>query len=105
MTSPNTELDQELAQFGWMESKANNSIINFKSPKSNFLAQKPNEKNSDAIHTFIVHIIFYLIFCYSVFLYVVIDLGFGSFIKSRLTTLIKFSKTNEKPFLNPTPSS
>ena len=35
MTTEQKTIDQELAQFGWLESIATNSISDFKSPKSN----------------------------------------------------------------------
>ena len=43
MTSVQPVIDQELAQFGWMESIATNSIIDFKSPKSNVVEQATNQ--------------------------------------------------------------
>ena len=78
--APNQSLiDQELAQFGWVESIANNSISSFKSPRLNNLEKATDAKKSDLIDTFLCHLIFYIIFCYSIFLYVFLDLGFGSF--------------------------
>ena len=92
MTSAQPIIDQELEQFGWMESIATNSIINFKSPSLNVVQKKPDERNSDYIDSFICHIIFCVIFCYSLFIYVVIDLGLGSFVKNKVITLIKYNK-------------
>tara|TARA_B100000965_G_scaffold380009_1_gene376198 strand:+ start:1092 stop:1529 length:438 start_codon:yes stop_codon:yes gene_type:complete len=94
MNSVQTVIDQELAQFGWVESIANNSISNFKSHKSNSL-----EQTTDHRDIFICHIIFYVIFFFSLFLYVFIDLGFGSFLSNKVTTLIKFTKRSKKPLL------
>ena len=98
MTSAQPIIDQELEQFGWMESIATNSIINFKSPSLNVVQKKPDERNSDYIDSFICHIIFYLIFFYSLFIYVVIDLGLGSFFEKNMTTLIKHIR-RMRPFL------
>ena len=96
MTSALKIIDQELAQFGWMESIATNSISDFKSPKIDVEEQTIKEKESDLIDTFICHLIFYLVFCYSLFLYVFVDLGFSSFIKNKVNTFIKLQKKFEK---------
>ena len=95
MTSAQVVIDQELAQFGWIESIATNSISDFKSPNLNLVEQSTNDKYSDLIDTVICHLIFYVLFCYSLFLYLVIDLGFASFIKNETTTLIKLKKKDE----------
>ena len=100
MTSALKIIDQELAQFGWVESIATNSISDFKSPKIAVEEQTTNEKESDLIDTFICHLIFYVVFCYSLFLYIFIDLGFGSFLKNKVNTLL-----NSKKSLNRLPLS
>ena len=93
MTSAQKIIDQELAQFGWVESIATNSISNFKSPKIDVEEEKTtNEKKSDLIDTFICHLIFYVVFCYSLFLYVFIDLGFGYFLKNKVNALFKLQE-------------
>ena len=89
MTSAQTAIDQEIAQFGWVESIATNSISDFKTPKLNIVEQATDEKNSDLIDTFVCYLIFYIILCCSLFIYVVIDQGFGSFLKNKVTSLIK----------------
>ena len=98
MNSAQTVIDQELAQFGWVESIATNSIIDFKSPKSNFLEQPTDEKNSNLIDIYFCHLIFYVIFCYSLFIYIFVDLGLDSLVKHKTTTFINFIKKNEKAF-------
>ncbi len=95
MTSAQALMDQEIEPFGWMESIATNSISDFKSPKSNVLEQATDKNNSDIIETFIFHLIFYVISCYSLFLYVVIDLGLGLLIKNKITVLIKSQQKHE----------
>ena len=97
MTSAQKISDQELAQFGWVESIATNSISDFKSPKIDIKEQTTNEKESDLIDIFIFHMIFYIVFCYSLFLYVFVDLGFGSFFKNKVNTLFKLQKKFEMP--------
>ena len=89
MTSAHTIIDQELAQFGWVESIATNSISDFCSPKLHSDELVINEKNIDLIDTFICHLIFYFVFCYALILYVFIDLGFGCFLKNNMPTLTK----------------
>ena len=85
MTLAQRVIDQELAQFGWTEAIATNSINDFKSPKSNIETPKTDREKSDLIDKFICHMIFYVIFCYCLFLHIIIDLGFGSFLKNKLT--------------------
>ena len=100
MTSVQQIIDQELAQFGWVESIATNSISDFKSPKIDIKEQTNNEKESDLIDTFICHSIFYAIFCYSLCLYVFIDLGFGCFLKNKVNRWLKVQKIIEIPSLS-----
>ena len=92
MTSAQEIIDQELAQFGWVESNATNSISDFKSPKINLKKQASNKKESDLIDTFMIHLIFYVVFCLSLFLYIFIDLDFASFIKNKLRELNKIKR-------------
>ena len=92
VTSVQKIIDQELAQFGWVESIATNSISDFKSPKIDVEEQATNEKEFDFIDTFICHLIFYVVLCYSLFLYIFIDLGFGFFLKNKVNTLFKLQK-------------
>ena len=97
MTSAQKIIDQELAQFGWVESIATNSISDFKSPKIDIEEPTTNEKESDLMDTFISHLIFYGVFCYSLVLYIFIDLGFGSFLKNKVNILLKLKKNFELP--------
>ena len=92
MTSAQKSIDQELAQFGWVESIATNSISDFKSPKIAVEDQTTNEQEFDLIDSFICHLIFYVVFCYSLFLHIFIDLGFGNFLKNKVNTLLKRQK-------------
>ena len=105
MTSALKIIDQELAQFGWVESIATNSISDFKSPKIDVEEQATNENESDLIDTFLCHFIFYVVFCYSLSLYIFIDLGFGSFLKDKVNTMLKLHKQFEPPSFITTHSS
>ena len=89
MTSAQPIIDQELAQFGWVESIANNSISDFKSPRESLEELATDEKTSNLVDTFICHSIFYVIFCYALFLYVFSDLGFGFFLQNKINKLLK----------------
>ena len=100
MTSAQQINDQELAQFGWVESIATNSISDFKSPKESVVELRNDVKTSNLIDTFICHSIFYVIFCYSLCLYVFIDLGFGSFLKNKVNRWLKVQKIIEIPSLS-----
>ena len=97
MTSAQKIIDQELAQFGWVESIATNSISDFKSPKESVVELRNDVKTSNLIDTFICHSIFYVIFCYSLCLYIFIDLGFGFFLKNKVNTLFKLQNQFEPP--------
>lgn len=98
MTSAPKLLDQELAQFGWVESIASNKISDFKSPNLVEKEVTADPKSLDFINIFICHLIFYIIFCYSLYLYILIDLGLGLFLKTHFTKLINLQKIQ---ILNP----
>ena len=100
MSSTKTVIDQELAQFGWVESIATNSISDFKLTQSNFAEQITNKNKPDFVDSFICHMIFYVIFCYSLFLYIFVDLGFGSVIVETNTTFIKIANSKRSPKLH-----
>ncbi len=83
--------DQEFVSFGFVESASVNSISDFNPSKSN--EREVNvEKTSDFINTFICHLIFYAIFCVSIVLHILIDLGLGAFVKSKFVQLIGLGK-------------
>ena len=102
MTSAQTLIDHELAQFGCVESVATNSISDFKSTKSNIEEEITHKEKPDLIDTFIYHLIFYVIFCYSLFLHIFIDLGIGSFLANKVKALNKFTKKPEIFYSIPT---
>ena len=86
--------DQELASFGLVESASVNSFADFTPSKFNE-SQVDNEKHEDDFkNLFICHMIFYCFFCIALVMYVLIDLGLGSFIKNKFFQLVGFgSKT------------
>tara|TARA_Y100001968_G_scaffold133059_1_gene121412 strand:+ start:760 stop:1068 length:309 start_codon:yes stop_codon:yes gene_type:complete len=88
-TAPQIVKDKELLPFGLVESASVNSFADFVSSNSNEMEAK--EKN-DFINSFICHLIFYSVFCISLVLHIVIDLGLGSFFKKSLLQLIEIAK-------------
>ena len=89
-TAAPTVKDQELASFGLVESASVNSINDF-IPSNLKESEIPSEK-SDFANTFICHLIFYTIFCISLIIHILIDLGLGSFIKNKFVQLMGIGK-------------
>ena len=90
-TAAPTVKDQELMPFGLVESAGVNAFADFVPSKLNETESK--EKN-DFINIFIFHLIFYAVICISLVLHILIDLGFGSFVKNQFLHLIKNPKNN-----------
>ena len=86
--------DQELMPFGLVESASVNSFADF--VPSNFSETEVNEakKKNDFVNIFICHLIFYLVFCISLALHILIDLGLGSFVNNKFLQLIDMAKNN-----------
>ena len=93
-TAAPTVKDHELMPFGLVESESVNSFADF--VPSNLKETEANEtkKKNDFINIFICHLIFYAVFCISLVLHILIDLGFGSFVKNQFLHLIKNPKNN-----------
>ena len=81
--------DQQLKPFRLVESANVNSFGDLFS--SNLSKKEANEKD-DFINIFICHLIFYAVFCLSLVLHILIDLGLGSFVKSKFLQLIEIAK-------------
>ncbi len=81
--------DQELIPFGLVGTTSQNSIADFVT--SNSIETEANEakKKNDFINIFICHLIFYAVFCISLLLHILIDLGLGTFIKNKSFQLIE----------------
>ena len=88
---------QKLASFGLVESASVNSFADFIPSKSNEskenIEQEIRKENQDFKNEFICHMIFYAFLCVSIVLHILIDLGFGSFIKTKFTQLMDTGKT------------
>ena len=91
-TAAPTVKDQELMPFGLVESASVNSFADF--VPSNLNESEANEamEKNDFINNFICHMIFYAVFCISLVLHILIDLGLGSFVKNKFLKLIEISK-------------
>ena len=91
-TAAPTVKDQELMPHGLVESASVNSFADFVS--SNLSATEANKEAeaNNFINTFICHLIFYAVFCISLLMHILIDLGLGSFIKNKFIQLIEITK-------------
>ena len=85
-----TVKDKELGSFGLVESASVKSITDFTPSKLNESKATSEKKNEDFANTFICHLIFYVLFCVSIVLHILIDLGLGSFIEKKFIQLIRF---------------
>ena len=94
-TAAPTVKDQELVSFGLVESASVNSINDFIPSKLN--ESQVSSEESDFVNTFICHVIFYAIFCVSLVLHILIDLGLGSVIKNKFVQLIGPGRNNPAP--------
>ena len=84
--------DQELLSFGLVESASVNSVADFVPANLNQTEVNKAKKNNDFINIFICHLIFYAIFCISLVLHILIDLGLGSFVKNKFLQFIESVK-------------
>ena len=92
--------DQELNPRGLVESASVNSFADF--VPSNLNEKKANEEKevNDFINTFICHLIFYAVFCITLVLHILIDLGLGSVVKNQFFRFVEIAKniaTEKKP--------
>ena len=90
-TSPIAK-DQELVSIGLVESASVNSITDFTPSKLNERKATHALKKDDFVNTFICHLIFYAVFCISLLLHILIDLGLGLFVKNNFVKLVGFGK-------------
>ena len=89
-TAARTVKNQELVELVYSENVT--SITDFTPLKVNESMENTEKEKEDFVNTFICHLIFYAVFCVSLALHIIIDLGFGSFIKNKSTQLIGFRK-------------
>ncbi len=87
-TTASTVKDQELVSSRLVESASVNSIADFQPSKLNEKNFVDTSENIEFVNSFICHLIFYAVFCISLVLHILIDLGLGSFLKKTLIQLI-----------------
>tara|TARA_B100000965_G_scaffold74263_1_gene58631 strand:+ start:2852 stop:3169 length:318 start_codon:yes stop_codon:yes gene_type:complete len=100
-TAAPTVNDQELVSFGLVESASVNSIADFIPTNLNEVQLNTEKVEDDFKYTFICHLIFYAVFCVSLVLHILIDLGLGSFIKNKF---VKFMGIGQKTFFEKNPA-
>ncbi len=93
-TAAPTVKDQELMPFGLVESASVNSFSDFVPSNLNEMETNIENELNDFINVFICHLIFYAIFCISLVLHILIDLGLGAFVKNQLLEIIEIAKNN-----------
>ena len=97
-TSASTVKDQELMSVGLVESASVKAFADFIPSNLNESLEITQidlkKEKEDFINSFICHLIFYAFFCFSIFLHIIIDLGFGSFVKKKFIYLIGLGKKN-----------
>ncbi len=91
-TAASTVKDQELLPFGLVESASVNSFADFLPSNLNQTEANEAKEKNDFINIFICHLIFYAVFCISLLLHILIDLGLGSFVKNQFLKLIEIAK-------------
>ena len=91
-TAAPTVEDQELISSGLVESVCVNSSADFIPSKLNKKEVITEKEKDDFINTFICHLIFYVFFCITLVLHIVIDLGLGPMIKKTFIYLIELIK-------------
>ncbi len=92
-TAAPTVKDQELMPFGLVESASVNSIGDFVPSNLNETEENTEKPLNEFINIFICHLIFYAVFCISLVLHILIDLGLGSFVKNKFLQLIEIAKS------------
>ena len=85
-------IDQELMPNGLVGSASVNSFSDFVSSNLNEIEANKEKEVDDFINSFVCHLIFYSVFCISIVLHILIDLGLGAFVKNKFLQLIGIAK-------------
>ena len=93
-TAPPTVKDQDLISSGLVESASVNSFADFIPSKPNELELIAEQEKNEFVNVFICHLIFYAVFCISIVMHILIDLGLGTFIKKTFSELVELAKNN-----------
>ena len=91
-TAAPTAKDQELMPHGLVESASVNSFADFVSSNLTETEASKEKEVNDFINIFICHLLFYAVFCISIVLHIVIDLGLGSLAKNKFRRFIEIAK-------------
>ena len=92
--SAQTVKDQEIISSGLVESASVNSFADFIPSKLNKHEVIAEQEKNEFINIFICHLIFYAVFCISIVMHILIDLGLGTFVKKTFSQLIELTKNN-----------
>ena len=84
--------DQELMPLGLVESASLNSFADFVTSNLNETEANEEKEKNDFINIFICHLIFYSVFCISLVVHILIDLGLGSFVKNQFLHFFEIAK-------------
>ena len=93
-TAPPTVKDQDLISSGLVESASVNSFADFIPSKLNQHEEIAEQEKNEFVNVFICHLIFYAVFCISIVMHILIDLGLGTFIKKTFSELVELAKNN-----------
>ena len=93
-TAATTVKDHELISSGLVESASVNSIADFVPSKLNKKDVIDKKEKIEFVNTFICHLIFYAVFCISLVMHILIDLGLGSFLEKTFFLFIEIAKNN-----------
>ena len=91
-TAAPTLKDNELMPHGLIESASVNSFADFVSSNLNKKEENKEQEVNDFINTFICHLLFYAVFCISLVLHILIDLGLGAVVKNQFLELFEIAK-------------
>ena len=91
-TAVPTVKDHELMPHGLVESASVNSFADFVSSNLTETEASKEKEVNDFINIFICHLLFYAVFCISIVLHIVIDLGLGSLAKNKFRRFIEIAK-------------
>ncbi len=94
VTAASRVKDQELMSFGLVETASVNSFADFVPSNLNETESNEEMENNDFINISICHLIFYSVFCISLVVHILIDLGLGSFVKNQFLYLFEIAKNN-----------
>ncbi len=93
-TATPTVKDQDLISSGLVESASVNSFADFITSKPNENELIAEQEKNEFVNVFICHLIFYAVFCISIVMHILIDLGLGTFIKKTFSELVELAKNN-----------